>query len=297
MARFASRKTVYGAASVTGFCLGVAYLVNGVLSSTNSTAAVGLLLAPVFGASGAALALALAYVAFSAADVLSRRESLLAPNSLLALALILLTAFVAVAWKQRQDALALARDPRTSGQDLVAVRGQWLVFRAQIDEALATNPHTPVPTLESMARGTSPRVIALVGTNPSAPPALLDEIVLGPLSYDRVWGAAGNPRLSRAAAERLVRVQPSDFPGGVEYELYQTYVLSRLARNAALGQDLFDRLAAWRSPDPALATQIIYAARASCEQVRRFTAMEPAPLANAAKSELKKRGCGSRRAP
>lgn len=147
--------------------------------------------------------------------------------------------------------------------------------------------------LEKFARSSNDRLVSFVGANPSTPGALLDEIVQGPLSYTRLNGPSMNPKLSRQSMERLIAVQASDFPGDLEYRLYQSYVLANLARQPGLPKDLYDRLTAWQSPEQSLAAMVIYSPHASCEQIARFLPNKDTGIANTAESEHKKRGCDS----
>ncbi len=98
----------------------------------------------------------------------------------------------------------------------------------------------------------------------NTPLASLEKIAAGPLTYDRLAGLAGNVHLTPVMAQRLANVSRGNFPGDVEYKLYQSIVLAALARNPATPQDVFDRLAAHEKPEYFLSVAIVHSSRASC---------------------------------
>jgi hypothetical protein len=282
-----SRKFVYILSALLGCAIAVYYLVQSVSVAKNSTAALGYLLIPFFGAIGAAIAVALVYLAFTAKDLLLKQERILSRKMFLSFAIILVFALLATAWKQREEALLIAKNQKATPQELGELDSRIILFGAsEVREALAKHPNTPLSVLEKFARSSNDRLVSFVGANPSTPDALLDEIVQGPLSYTRLNGPSMNPKLSRQSMERLIAVEPSDFPGDLEYRLYQSYVLANLARQLGLPKDLYDRLAA-------LAAMVIYSPHASCEQIARFLPNKDTGIANTAESEYKKRGCRS----
>lgn len=286
------RKRWYWLSGSAGFAAGAAWVIYAVFTSTNSTAAIGLILVPVYGAIGAALACALLYVLFTASDWRAGRLSGGLPRLLMAAALVAAGLVWGGAYWIYRDALATAADPASSAAALAAVHGRWLPMgRDEVEAALAQNPSAPPALLDAFAGGERHYLVSLAGANPGTPLATLEKIAAGLRGYERVAGLAGNPRITPAIAERLAAVTRADFRSDVEYKLYQTFVLAALVRNPATPQPLFDRLAARDKPEYFLAVAVIYAERASCAQIRRAGEGGSEVLVNTARSQLKQRGC------
>ncbi|MBY0269953.1 MAG: hypothetical protein K2X06_08805 [Burkholderiales bacterium] len=288
-----SRKLIYALGAVAGFLCATAYVLYAVFTSTSSTAAIGLLFVPVYGLLAAVIGWAVVYVGFSFADAITGRQSwrsghLLAASMLLAIALLVISALLLL-----RDALAVARNPRATSEMLIEISQSWLPLgRRDVDVALLKNPAAPAVLLTAVVdAGDDNTLVSLAGAHANTPLASLEKIAAGPLSYDRVAGLAGNPRLTPAMARRLANVNRGLFPGDVEYRLYQTYVLAALARNPATPQDVFDRLAAREAPEYFLSVAVIYAPRASCAQIARAGQSGSEVLYSTAQSQLKKRGC------
>lgn len=288
-----NRKLIYALGALAGFLCATAYVLYAVFTSTSSTAAIGLLFVPVYGVLAAVIGWALVYVGFSFADAIAGRQSwrsghMLAASVLLAIALLVISALLLF-----RNALAVARDPQATPEMLTEISQSWLPLgRRDVDEALLKNPAAPAALLAAAVdAGTDNYLVTLAGAHPNTPMASLEKIAAGPLSYDRVAGLAGNAHLTPAMAQRLANVSRGNFPGDVEYKLYQTMVLAALARNPATPQDIFDRLAAREAPEYFLSVAVIYAARSSCAQIARAGASGNDVLYSTAQSQLKKRGC------
>lgn len=91
--------------------------------------------------------------------------------------------------------------------------------------------------------------------------------------------------------QRLAQVSRGNFPGDVEYKLYQTLVLAALVKNSATPQDVFDWLAVRKAPEYFLSVAVVYSKRASYAQVARVAQSDNAVLRNTAQSQLQARGC------
>jgi hypothetical protein len=288
------RRRLYLYFALLGFVLASAFLVRAIFQSTSSTAAVGFLFLPVFGGIGAVLGGICAFLFFTFKDFFTNREETSPARVFLALALVLLGAGTLVLWGQESAALELAKNQSAGAEELRLVSERRFFLRKDaVEEALAANPSTPLPVLEKFVRGPAPRLWNTVGANPGISVELLTEIVSGPLSYDKVAGAAGNPKLTQASIARLAGVGPENFPGKVEYELYQTFVLAALARRPDLPQEILDRLARWEAPEYFLVVALISSPRISCSQLERFLGNESQVLAGMVERELKKRDCKS----
>lgn len=287
------RKLIYALGAVTGFLCATAWVLYAVFTSTSSTAAIGLLFAPVYGVLAGMIGWAVVYVGFSFADAIAGRLSwrsghVLTASVLLAIALLVISALLLL-----RNALAVARDPQATPEMLLEISQSWLPLgRRDVDEALLKNPLTPAAVLTAVVdAGRDHYLVSLVGAHPNTPMAGLEKIAAGPLAYDRVAGLAGNGRLTPAMAQRLANVSRDNFPGDVEYKLYQTFVLAALVKNPATPQDIFDRLALREKPEYFLAVAIVYSKRASCEQIERVEKSDSEVLRNTAQSQLRARGC------
>lgn len=118
-----SRKFVYILSSLLGCAIAVYCLVQSVSTAKNSTAALGYLLIPFFGAIGAAIAVALVYLAFTAQDIFLKQERIFSRKIFLSFAIILVFALLATAWKQREEALLIAENPQATPRNL----GNWIL--------------------------------------------------------------------------------------------------------------------------------------------------------------------------
>lgn len=288
-----SRRLIYALGAVAGFLCATAWVLYAVFTSTSSTAAIGLLFVPVYGVLAAVIGWAVVYIGFSFADAISGRQPwrsghMLAASVLLAIALLVISAFLLF-----RNALAVASDPQATPEMLMEISQSWLPLgRRDVDEALLKNPATPAAVLTAVVdAGHDHYLVSLAGAHPNTPLASLEKIAAGPLIYDRVAGLAGNVHLTPAMAQRLANVSRGNFPGDVEYKLYQSIVLAALARNPATPQDVFDRLAAREALEYFLAVAIVSAKRASCAQIARVAKSDNEVLSNTAEAELKNRGC------
>ncbi|NBQ70660.1 MAG: hypothetical protein EBU46_18235, partial [Nitrosomonadaceae bacterium] len=140
-------------------------------------------------------------------------------------------------------------------------------------------------------------VVQQVGANANMPLAALERIAAGPLTYERVAGLAGNQKISRAIMEKLIAVAISDSNATdpVRQGLYKTYVLSALATNAALPQDLFDRVAASDSPTHFLVLTLINSPHVNCLQMSGLQvsapSLENASLYNTILNKMTEKNC------
>jgi len=289
------RKLIYAFGAIAGFLIATAWVLHAVFTSTSSTAPIGLILIPFYGAMAALIGYAVVYVGFTAADVLAGRLTWGSVPVLTASAFVAVAVLFGGAVFLYRDALAVAENPQSPQDELMAVSQRWLpLWREEIFVALAKNPATPAALLAAMAEQNESRaLVSLIGANPGTPLLVLEKIAEGRRSYERDAGLAENPHITPAIAERLANVTQQDFRDDLEFKLYQTFVLAALARNPATPQSLFDRLAAWEKPEYFLAVAIIYADRASCAQIARAgeSGGDNAVLRNTAQSQLKSRRC------
>jgi hypothetical protein len=290
-----SRKLIYALGAFAGFLLATVFIVYAVFTSTSSTAPIGLILIPIYGTAAALIGCAVVYVGFVAVDVIAGRLAWSSARVLTASAFVAVAVMFGAALLLYRDALAVASDPQSPPDELMAVSERWIpLWRLEVFLALAKNPATPGVLLTAMSeQRESPALVSMIGANPGTPVATLEKIAAGPRSYERVAGVAENPQITPAIAERLANVTQKDFRDDLEFKLYQTFVLAALARNPATPQPVFDRLAAREKPEYFLAVAIIYSERATCAQIARAgeSGGKNEVLRNTAQSQLRRRGC------
>jgi hypothetical protein len=290
-----SRKLIYALGAVLGFMIATAWVLYAVFTSTSSTAPIGLILIPIYGTAAALIGCAVVYVGFVAVDVIAGRLAWGSARVLTASAFVAVAVMFGAALLLYRDALAVASDPQSPPDELMAVSERWIpLWRLEVFLALAKNPATPGVLLTAMSeQRESPALVSMIGANPGTPVATLEKIAAGPRSYERVAGVAENRQITPAIAERLANVTQKDFRDDLEFKLYQTFVLAALARNPATPQPVFDRLAAREKPEYFLAVAIIYSERATCAQIARAgeSGGENEVLRNTAQSQLRRRGC------
>ena len=289
------RKLIYFLGALAGFLIATAWVLYAVFTSDSSTAAIGLIFVPLYGGLAALIGCVVVYVGFTAADVLAGRLPWGSVRVLTASAFVALAVLFGGAVFLYLDALAIAENPQSPPDELMAVSQRWIpLWQLEVLLALAKNPATPGALLTAMAeQKESNNLVSLIGANSGTPVATLEKIAAGSRSYERVAGVAENPQITPAIAERLANVARKDFRDDLEYKLYQTFVLAALARNPSTSEPVFDRLAAWDKPEYFLAVAVIYAERATCAQIMRAgeTGGENAVLRNTAQSQMKRRGC------
>ncbi|MXS81641.1 hypothetical protein [Nitrosomonas oligotropha] len=274
-----NRTTILKAGAYAGFAGATVFIVQAVFTSVSSTAAIGLIMIPFYGFPAAGAGWALVYSAFALLDLRSGKASWNSRN--VQFAAIFLTALLlaGLVFFVQQHALAVAKNPGSAPQALEAVNQRWIPWgRREVEIALAQHPSTPPAMLERLAMSGDDAVVQRAGANANMPLAALEGIAAGPLTYERVAGLAGNQKISRAIMEKLIAAAMNDSHAAdpVRQGLYKTYVLSALAANAALPQDLFDRVAAGDSPTHFLILAVINAPRASCLQMSGLLASTPA---------------------
>jgi hypothetical protein len=293
-----NRKAILKAGACAGFIGATAFIVHAVFTSTSSTAAIGLIFIPVYAFPAAGAGWALVYTIFALLDLSSGRSSWKSKNVRIAAVFLGVFSVMGMSLFVQHSALSIAKNPAATPQELEEISQRWIPWgRREVDIALAKHPSTPSAILEALLESGDDAMVQQIGANASAPLAVLEKIAAGPLTYERVMGLAGNRNISRAIMEKLIAATMSDanIADPVRHGLYKTYVLAALAANAALPQDLFDRLAAIDSPTHFLVLALINASNASCTQMARLLtsgpAMENASLYNIALNKMTGKGC------
>lgn len=293
-----NRKTILKAGAYAGFLGAVVFIVYAVFTSDSSTAPIGLLLIPVYGLPSAGAGWALVYATFALLDLRSGKASWRSKNIHLAAVFLVAFLLIGLGFFVQQSALSVAQDSTSTPQALEEISQRWIPWgRRYVDIALAQHPLTPVAILETLAESGDDAVAQQVGANPSAPLATLARIAAGPLTYERVAGLARNHNISRVIMEKLIvaTMSETNVTDSVRHGLYKTYVLSALAANASLPQDLFDRLATTDSPTHFLVLAIINAPNANCAQIARLLISAPSldnvSLYNTILNKMAEKGC------
>ncbi|MCG7756062.1 MAG: hypothetical protein LZF63_05325 [Nitrosomonas sp.] len=293
-----NRTTILKAGAYTGFAGAAIFIVQAVFTSTSSTAAIGLIMIPFYGFPAAGAGWALVYSAFALLDLRSGKASWNSRNVQFAAVFLAVFVLAGLGFFAQQRVLAVAKNPASTPQALEVVNQRWIPWGRQgVEIALAQHPSTPPAILEKLAMSGDDAVVQQAGANANMPLAALEGIAAGPLTYERVAGLAGNQKISRAIMEKLIAAAMNDSHAAdpVRQGLYKTYVLSALAANAALPQDLFERVAASDSPTHFLVLAVINAPRASCLQMSGLLvsapALENASLYNTILSKMTGKDC------
>ncbi|UJP03988.1 MAG: hypothetical protein LZF85_06005 [Nitrosomonas sp.] len=293
-----NRTTILKAGAYTGFAGAAIFIVQAVFTSTSSTAAIGLIMIPFYGFPAAGAGWALVYSAFALLDLRSGKASWNSRNVQFAAVFLAVFVLAGLGFFAQQRVLAVAKNPASTPQALEVVNQRWIPWGRQgVEIALAQHPSTPPAILEKLAMSGDDAVVQQAGANANMPLAALEGIAAGPLTYERVTGLAGNQKISHAIMEKLIAAAMNDSHAAdpVRQGLYKTYVLSALAANAALPQDLFERVAAGDSPTHFLVLAVINAPRASCLQMSGLLvsapALENASLYNTILSKMTGKDC------
>ncbi len=293
-----NRNALLKAGAYVGFIGAAVFIVHAVFTSTSSTAPIGLLLIPIYGFLAAGVGWAWVYIIFALLDLRSGRSSWKSKNVRVAAVFLCISSLAGLSFLVQQSALSVAKNPDATPQALEAVSQRWIPWgRREVDIALAQHPSTPLGILETLAESGDDAVVQQVGANVNTPLAILERIAADPPTYERVTGLARNHNISRVIMEKLIAgtTNETNVTDSVRHELYKTYVLSALAANAVLPQDLFDRLAAIDSPTHFLVLAIINTPNANCDQMARLLVSEPsmenASLYNSIINKMTGKGC------
>lgn len=264
--------------AVFGFLLGSIYVLFGILSSTNSTAIVGVLFIPFYGSAGAVLSV-LAYYCI--------KQNWLTRSVFAVVLVVLIFGFY-----ERNENLKSASDAGTPASYLVDLAQSKMLFgKESVLLALAANPSSPADLLKKLWDQGSATVRSTIAENPSAPTAFLVQISYEKFNYILHGALALNPNLPEMAIKRLLSAEPSDFSSTTEYKLYQTYVLGPLARHPQLKTEDFMKLTKIQNPEYFLVYGIIESGRADCNLLRTYRDGEYGALNGNAQSQMVKQNC------
>lgn len=244
---------------VMGAAIAVIYLLVGIFKSTNSTAAIGFIMIPFFAALGAFAGDAIQY----GWDLIQKKRSHSMPKTVLILVVVV---FVGIKWIQ-----SYAHD-----QDL----------------QLAKNPATPLPQILQLLQKNDPALTAAIAANPSLPASELDILITQHLSdYHFIYSALQHPALNLEQIQKISALQASDFKGQVEYELYQNFVWSALAKRSDIPAEIIHVLAAKSNPQHFLILALLDSPVLTCAEAEKFLPQKNSVLENAIVKTLQKNGC------
>lgn len=265
------RRNYYYKVFILGAVLASVWCIKLIFQSTSSTAAIGFLFVPFYGALAGLAAMGCLYVYFTISDLVSKKISLSSSPVFTSLVFIGLMLYFVTGAYLKQNALSRASDPLTQGEELDKLYAQHLPWgKEEVLALIAVNLNSSPELLEKLSDNPNEYVVSMVGSNPNTPMSVLEKISERPLSYNVHSGLALNPKINDKIIERLISVNQSDFVGATEYRLYQTYVLAALARKKDLSQKYFDILATWPQAEYFLATAVLNSDHVSCEQIRPY---------------------------
>jgi hypothetical protein len=257
----------YALVFLLGGIAGVVYLIAGILRSTNSTAALGILFLPLFFLGGAIALAVPAAALFTTVDILKGDRS--KSKLLLAATAWVLIAYVATASVLWKKSLSEAREPQANEESLRIAAQRWLPFgKSSVELAVVENPAVTPAILSELWPAADNSVKSLILENPKTPAAILESVAREPPDYFLHSALARNPALTPALMEKIVAnsVKP-DVP---DRDLVETHVLSALVRRKDLPAPLFRRILAIDSPSYFLVYAIVNNEKVTCEQAKSF---------------------------
>lgn len=286
------RKKYYKSVFTLGAIIGALWCIKLILQSTNSTASIGFIFVPFYGALVGLVVGGCLYVFFTIYDLFKKKIELFSQQIATSIIFVAILTYGGVAYTLKHKALKLASDNLTHKEQLLELYEAFLPWgKEDVLALVASNPNSPNELLEKLSQHSNEYIVSKVAANPNTPLELLEKISDRALSYTTHSGLALNPRLNEKILNRLTSAQRSDFPGDTEYNLYQTFVLAPLARQPELPQIYFDKLAARPQPEYFLATAILNAERVSCDQIKPLLNEKMHTLQNLAYSQFEKHNC------
>lgn len=264
--------------ALVGFVLGALYVVVGILKSTNSTASIGVLFIPFYGAFGAVVSVA-AYYAIKT-------------NWFTRVALILVVSVLSYGFYEKSENLKSASDTNTPASYLADLAQAKMLFgREEVLEAIAQNPNVTPELLLTLYKKEFTSVRMKVAENPSTPAELLNQIAQQGFNHDLHSALARNTKLPSNIIDKLLTATAQDFPGHTEFKLYQTFVWGPLARHANLTEAQFTKLTQFENPEYFLIYGIIESGRASCELLKKFRDGDNGALKSNATHKMRQQEC------
>jgi hypothetical protein len=166
-----SRKLIYALGAFAGFLLATVFIVYAVFTSTSSTAPIGLILIPFYGAIASLIGCAVVYVGLVVVDVIAGQLAWGSARVYAASAFVAIAVLFGGAVLLHRTALAVAENPQSPPDELMAVSQRWIpLWGEEVFVALAKNPATPAALLTAMAdQKDSHGLVSLVGANPGTP--------------------------------------------------------------------------------------------------------------------------------
>lgn len=272
-----SRKEKIGA-SLFGFTVSTVLVLYAVLTSDSSTAVIGLIFVPVYGALAALLALGALY--------------LWKKNQFTRLLLVILMSLSAAAYYRKHSMMRQATDPQAEAATLTTLTQSWIPFgRQDVLLALAGNPAAPGELLHELSQLPDSSIQGAVAQNPATGMATLNMLLQKPKDYYLFGALALNPNLTESQIDIILQVDSAMFPSPTEYRLYQNSVLGPLARHPNLSEVQFQTLLNWPQPEYFLVYGLIESGRADCAWLQKQATERTDALQGNASTQLQEQNC------
>ncbi len=242
-----------------GALLSTAYLLYGIFTSTNSTAAIGFLFVPVYALIGAILGGLVEHVFF----LIQKKRALLSKLSAFYLIVLFIMGFYVFHKMEERQNLAAAEKPQTS---VIELKKLLETGDGALQRKVLANPSLPVEVVRDLFKVNKAR-------------------------YDIASDIIHGPHLENEMVSEMIRLVPDNFPSKVEYELYQTYVWATLVRKKKVSSEHIHEFAAKPSPQHFLILALLESDELSCEEKKKFLPQTNAVLENAILQSMSKTGC------
>jgi hypothetical protein len=102
---------------------------------------------------------------------------------------------------------------------------------------------------------------------------------------------AQNPNLRVSQMEKIVSLERKDFPGDVDYDVYQSSVWAQLAKRKDLPEALLHQLAGKKNPEHFLILALLESPALSCAEEKSFLPQENPVLEGAIRRSLQAKKC------
>ncbi len=257
--------------SILGALLGGVYLVVGIFQSTSSTAAVGLILLPVFVLIGALVGYFLGFVLDSFQLLLRRKIRLFSWRIFLSLLGIILFSFGLTLRQQEKLLLKRLQEGSVSTNELPEIfRGKYSFFSKEIRTKILSLPNLPIEIQNEVLESGSKDDIGLLGQNQDVDLTILEKIVSLDPHYAVHFGAAENTKLKPSLLDRLLVVDAQRFPSETEFHLYQTFVLANLVKRNDFTSAQFQLLSKIKHPETFLLYAMLDSPYLTCGHFQNF---------------------------
>ncbi len=268
------------------------YLVFGIVRSTSSTAAVGILFLPFFAALGGLAGGIVGFVVDSLWQVCQKKISLLSWQILLSLGVVVLAVMSSVRWNKERAILERIEKSEVSEQELVELYGEkYLFFPDSILQEIIKSPKITVDIQKSILASGNLGHIGRLAENANIADEVFMEIVKLAPSYQVHYAVAGSPKLNAAQVEHLLINEASRFASVTEFQLYQTYVLTKLVNRKDLTPEQFRKIVTIAKPEAFLLYALLASPHLGCTDFAGFSSHDNPVLETAIQTKREQLGC------